>query len=121
MITETKRPAILLSHHLCSSFRDLFECVGFDVTWAQDIYHLKELASARHIDIALEWQHGEMDFPVRDLLRALDKRPLLVLARNWRANGWQNIRCVQEAGYDMAIDVPFPVAELQKLKSQSRP
>lgn len=105
-----RKLTILLSPHLNANFQELFKCLGFDVVWAADLDELRKLASENKIDIALEWQWGENDFPVRDMLRQIGKQVPLIMSRNYRR--WNDETQLKAYGYDVAIDVPFTVADL---------
>ena len=80
------------------------------MVWAPNIDDLRDLALVRQIDVALEWQWGDNDFSVRDMLAEVGKKVPVIVARNWRR--WDDEEEVHTHGYDAAIDVPFPVEEL---------
>lgn len=104
---SVRKPVILLSHYLDEMFQDLFSHLGFETIWARDLKTLERLASEKEIDIALEWQHGEYDFPVRDMLKRIGKEVPLFMCRNWRRGIWMDPQKLRSYGYIAALDVPF--------------
>jgi len=74
---------LLLSFYLQEIFSNFFEGLGFSVLWAETREKLEELIDPAEIDLAIEWQHGEKDFTIRDLLRNHNKKTQVFLALNW--------------------------------------
>ena len=85
------------------------------MVWAEDADDLRRLATEKKIDVALEWQHGPRDFPVRDMLREIGKQVPLIMSRNWAQGMWQDEAELRSYGYEAALDMPFPIVELRKV------
>ena len=73
------------------------------------------MARSSRIDLALDWQHGEEDFQLRDMLTEIGKRPRLIMARNFRKGIWSDETSLRALGYDLGIDVPFTVQDIKRL------
>jgi hypothetical protein len=72
--------SLLLPCYLDVCFRHLFERIGFSVIHSYEKDAVEEAVRPAHIDIALEWQWGREDYPIRDLLRKYNRRvPILLL------------------------------------------
>lgn len=112
---SNRRPSILLSYHMGEGFVPLFRSFGFDAVWDRDAEQLKEMARSSRIDFALDWQHGEEDFQLRDMLTEIGKRPRLIMARNFRIGIWSDETSLRALGYDLGIDVPFTVQDIKRL------
>ena len=101
--------SVLLSYYLDGSFATLFEEMGFKTLWAGSPDRLENLARSNHVDIAIEWQHGEDDYPVRDLLKKIQKDVRVFLALNWSGKlpvGFDAL------GYAGSLTVPFTDSEM---------
>ena len=103
------RLCILLTYNVDYTFKDLFEEFGFYVLWSECIDELEELVTHNHVDLAIEWQHGERDFPVRDLLMRTQKDVPALLPLNWNGKAPHDY---SELGYRHTLVVPFNLSEL---------
>jgi hypothetical protein len=101
--------SLLLPYYLDEAFRYLFETTGFCVIHSNKKDVLEEAVRSAHIDIALEWQHGREDYPIRDLLRKYNKRPPILLCLNWDGRFPPNFSSL---GYQDYLDVPWTMDEL---------
>lgn len=101
---------LLLPFYLHKVFSDLFERLGFTVLWAETREKLEELIDPPKIDLAIEWQHGERDFTIRDLLRNHNKETQVFLALNWHSEIPPDFH---ELGYAEVIKVPFELVEMK--------
>jgi hypothetical protein len=115
VIKADRKPTMLLSHNMGEGFVSLFRSFGFDVVWDRDAGRLKEMARSSRIEHALEWQHGEEDFQIRDMLTEIGKRPRVIMARNFRIGIWSDETALKALGYDLAIDVPFALQNIKRL------
>jgi len=113
-----RKLTILLSFRLSPEYSELFKDLGYNVVWATDPDSLQKLAQVNDIDLALEWQHGETDFSVRDMLRQIGKKVPIIMCRNWRQGIWNDDRELKIHGYAAAVDVPFKVDEFMELCKQ---
>ncbi len=96
---------LLLSYYLDENFKMLFDPLGYDVLWAETSEETEKMIKDNHdIDIALEWQHGAEDYPIRDLLQKYKRSTKVILALNWNNEKPANLR---NLGYFDAIDVPL--------------
>ena len=103
---------LLLPYYVDESFQGIFEDLGFTVIWAQNQNELEELLKDRDPDLAIEWQHGERDFTIRNLLRKHGKETMTFLALNWNGKRPSNF---ESLGYIDVLGVPFKIFEI-KLK-----
>ncbi len=71
--SQSRPITIVLPWYLHSGFSDLYQGLGFRVLWAESRDELARKLQGETIDLALEWQHGREDYPVRDLLRSLGR------------------------------------------------
>jgi hypothetical protein len=103
---------VLLPWYLDPGFKDIFQDLGFRVLWSASAEGLARCLDRCRPDIALEWQHGVGDFPVRDLLasRGLDTPVFLCL--NWSGRLPGN---PSELGYAGWLSVPFRVAPMLRV------
>ena len=101
--------SLLLPYYLDECFRTLFEGVGFSVIHSYQRDLVEEAVRSAHIDIALEWQHGREDYPIRDLLRKHNKRVPILLFLNWDGQFPPNFSSL---GYDGYLDLSWGVGDL---------
>ncbi len=110
-----RKMTILMSFRLGIEFSELLNDLGYKVLWSSDPDNLRELARINHIDVALEWQWGETDFSVRDMLRQIGKSVPIIMCRNWKQGIWKNDDDLRNQGYAAAVDIPFKVEEFMAL------
>jgi hypothetical protein len=61
----------------------LFTGMGFAVVHSYDSKVLEMEIKEFDIDLALEWQHGPEDYPIRDMLRKCKREIPVLLTLNW--------------------------------------
>jgi hypothetical protein len=103
--------SLLLPYYLDECFRYVFEGIGFSVIHSYERDLVEEAVRSAHIDIALEWQHGREDYPIRDLLRKHNRRVPILLCLNWDGQFPPNFL---SQGYQDYLDVPFTTDELMR-------
>ena len=102
---------LLLPYYSGDMFRDIFQAMyGFEILWTDNPVDTEQLIIKHEPDLAIEWQHGPDDFPIRDFLRKHGRRTPVFLSRNWGdplalPDDPKDIDC---AGY---LSVPFTVEE----------
>jgi hypothetical protein len=64
-----------------------------------------------HIDVALEWQHGPEEYPIRDILRKNKRDVPVLLCLNWNEKFPPNF---DEIGYADYLNLPFCLIELMQ-------
>ena len=102
---------VLLSHHFFGrSFPDLFEAMGFKVLWSESYTELEISAISNPIDFAIEWQWGENDYPIREMLTDIHKNTPIFLSLNWNRKLPINF---QELGYAGFLEVPYTIMEIR--------
>jgi hypothetical protein len=100
---------VLLPYYLDPIFADLFKAIGLSPIWANNKVDLLQRAIHNDFDFALEWQHGPRDFPIREMLRVIEKEVPLLLCLNWNGKIPEDFK---ELGYAGVLSVPFQVEEL---------
>jgi len=103
--------SLLLPYYLDECFRHLFERIGFSVIHSYERDLVEEAIRSTHIDIALEWQHGREDYPIRDLLRKYSKSAPILLFLNWDG---QFPHDFSSLGYDGYLDLSRGMDELMR-------
>ena len=105
----TERISFLLPYYLDDAFACIFEDIGFKVVWAESAEGIKSIVKENQVDLAIEWQHGRRDFPIRDQLRRTQKEVPVLLALNWNCKAPDDF---PELGYRHTLVVPFDLTEL---------
>lgn len=103
--------SLLLPYYLVDSFRYLFERIGFSVIHSDNRDLVEEAVRSAHIDIALEWQHGRDDYPIRDLLRKYGRQVPILLCLNWDGQFPPDFL---NQGYQDYLVVPWTTDELMR-------
>jgi hypothetical protein len=103
------RISLLLPYHLDEAWCLIFS--DFQVLWADNRIDLERIIQRSPIDLALEWQHGPEDYPIRDLLRRHQKDASVFLCLNWNSRIPRNF---QELGYTGYLYVPFNIDEMRR-------
>jgi CheY-like chemotaxis protein len=98
-------------HWFDNNFAVLFEIEGYRSLWSHDENELEEMVRTNDVDIAIEWQWAEQDFPIRDMLRRLSKNAPVFLALNWNGKTAKNF---SDLGYAGTLQVPFDEDELRQ-------
>lgn len=106
------RPTLLLPWYLGSEFQDLFTALDFRVLWDETREGVRTQLERESPDLAMEWQHGDRDFPVRDLLRECGRTAALFLCLNWRSRPPSDFR---ELGYIGWLRGPFGLVPTLRL------
>ncbi len=99
---------ILLPYYLDRSFKDLLIAMNYNVLWANNRNDLIKLAMNNDFDIALEWQHGPDDFPIKDILNFINKDLPVLLCLNWNNTVIENYKT---KGYADYLNVPWSLNE----------
>ena len=110
---EKDKISLLLPYYLDHNFSDLFQDYGFRVFWASKREDAEKIVAENEPDIAIEWQYGPNDYPIRDMLRKYGRRTPVILALNW--NNLLPHDDPREIGYAGYCDVPFNLDELMSL------
>ncbi len=112
---ENQPISILLPYYWWSEMPEIFESIGFKILWpdyeevSQRRIETENLAMDNEPDLAIDWQWGPYDFPIRDLLRRYGKNTPVFLARNWNGTLPDNLYEIGYAGY---LNVPFKIREM---------
>ncbi len=80
--------------------------MGFAVVHSYDEEVLEMEIKEWDIDLAIEWQHGPDDYPVRDMLRKCGKEIPILLSLNWNGRVPPNFSTL---GYRDYISVPWEI------------
>lgn len=105
---SSKSITLLLPWYLVETFIHFFNSMGFSVIHSYDPEVLETEIKEFDIDLALEWQHGPQDYPIRNLLRKCKKEVPIFLSLNWNtvpSNLWS-------LGYQDYLNVPYKIEEL---------
>ena len=105
---SSKSITLLLPSYLDETFIHFFNSMGLAVIHSYHPEVLEEEVRQFHIDLALEWQHGLEDYPIRDLLRRYKKSVPIFLCLNW-SGAPSN---VSDLGYQDYLNVPWKIDEL---------
>ena len=100
---------VLLLPSYLDGFISLFNGMGFAVIHSHDPAVLETEIREFDIDLALEWQHGPEDYPVRDMLRKCKKEVPVFLSLNWNGSIPPNF---SNLGYRDYLSVPWQIDEL---------
>jgi len=107
--------SLLLPYYWWDELPRIVESLGFKLFWSnkpevsQRRIEAEKLVLENEPDLAIEWQWGEDDFPIRDLLRKYGRSTPVILALNWSG---QLPNEPGEIGYDGYLDVPFKIKEM---------
>lgn len=105
--------SLLLPYYLDDVFAGIFREVGFEVFWADNQEDTEKIIKDNEPDLAIEWRHGDEDFPIRDLLRKHGRQTSVILALNWLRDPPPDDPA--EIGFVGYLDVHFPLRELLSL------
>ena len=78
-----ERITMLLPFYHGEGFSELYEAIGFRTIWAETKEELEEKLDGEQPDIALEWPHGPLDFPIRDMLKKRNLKTPILLCNNY--------------------------------------
>ena len=112
--TTDNRVSILLSWSLDSSFKYWLDALGFNVLWADNPKELEEIAISNNIDLAIEWQSGQLRqhrYPSLDMLNKLGKVVPIYLSLNMGLDEQTNF---QELGYVDTLAAPWVLDEMRQ-------
>lgn len=101
--------SLLLPYYLDETFSEAFQDLGLRVLGGHSRETTKRVVMENEPDVAIEWQHGRNDFPIRDLLREYRRKTPVVLSLNWNGSLPDNF---EELGYMGYVNVPFKTSEL---------
>lgn len=105
----SKSIILLLPWYLDEVFIPFFNSMGFSVVHSYRPELLEGEIKQFHIDLALEWQHGPEDYPIRDLLRKCKKEIPILLSLNWDGRVPSNFSSLEYRDY---LKVPWEIDEL---------
>ena len=107
--SKSQKITILLSSYLGECFFEIFKSLGFNVLW-EGRQNREDIINHHCIDLAIEWQHGERDFPVRDFLKKHHhEETKIFLALNWDGKLPNDF---EKLGFTGFLEVPFVVDEM---------
>jgi hypothetical protein len=106
---SSKSITLLLPWYLDEAFIHLFNSMGFSVIHSYSPEVLEREINQFHIDLALEWQHGPQDYPIRNMLRKCNKNVPIFLCLNWNGRLPPNFPSL---GYRDYLKVPWKINEL---------
>ena len=112
--TTDNRVSILLSWSLANSFKYWLDSLGFNALWADNPEELEEIAISNNIDLAIEWQSGQLRqhrLPSLDMLKKLGKVVPIYLSLNMSLDAQTNI---QELGYVDTLEAPWVLDEMRQ-------
>jgi hypothetical protein len=109
---ELSKSIILLLPYYLEGFIPFFNAMGFSVIHSYDAEELQKEIKEFDIDLALEWQHGPEDYPIRDMLWKCQKEVPIFLSLNWNGSIPPNF---SNLGYQGYLNVPW---EIDVLMSQ---
>jgi len=90
--------SLLLPYYLDEIFVDIYQDVGFEVLWADNREETEKIIMENEPDLAMEWQRGPYDFPIRDLLTKYGRRTPVILLLNWNGSLPEGVEDVKEVG-----------------------
>jgi len=107
---SSKTITLLLPYYLHEGFISFFNAMGFAVVHSPQAEALEKDITKHPIDLAVEWQHGPKDYPIRNLLKKHKKSIPIFLSLNWNGSVPQNLSSL---GYQDYLKVPWKVIELK--------
>lgn len=110
--------SLLLPYYLHDGFAVIFRDIGFEVFWAGNREDTEKIIMENEPDLAIEWQHGPDDFPIRDLLRRYGRWTPVILALNWNGSLPDDTK---EIGCVGCVNVPWNLRELMDLFYKALP
>lgn len=109
---------ILLPYYLDRVFKSLLTKMQYNVLWANNRDDIIKLGVNNNFDIALEWQHGINDYPIRDILNFINKDVPIMLCLNWNGNVIENYKA---NGYVDCLSIPWNIEEFrEKIKKYTK-
>lgn len=105
--------SLLLPYYLDESFLKIFQNIGFRVLWADSQETTEVTIMENEPDLAIEWQHGPDDFPIRDLLKKHGRETPVILLLNWSPQ--LHADDFEELGYAGCVNVPYKLGKLMRL------
>lgn len=108
---SSKSITLLLPWYLVETFIHFFNLMGFSVIHSHSPEVLEREINQFHIDLALEWQHGPEDYPIRDLLRKCKKEVPIFLSLNWNGRVPSDFSAL---GYQDYLKVPWKIDGLMR-------
>lgn len=105
--------SLLLPYYWGVEMASIYRQLGFRVFWADHSPEITEIVIKDiEPDLAIEWQHGPHDFPIRDLLRKHGRKTPIVLLLNWNNSLPNNFEKLGYVGY---AHIPRPLVELMNI------
>jgi DNA-binding response OmpR family regulator len=109
---------LLLPYYLHEGFISIFNAMGFAVIHSPQAEALEREIKKFPIDLAIEWQHGPKDYPIRNLLKKHKKSTPILLSLNWNGTVPPNFRGL---GYQDYLNVPWKIKELKSKLHKALP
>jgi len=107
---SSKTITLLLPYYLHEGFISLFNAMGFAVVHSPQAETLEREIKECPIDLAIEWQHGPKDYPLRNLLKKHKKSIPILLSLNWNGSVPPDFPSL---GYQDYLNVPWKFNELK--------
>ncbi|MBM4305951.1 MAG: hypothetical protein FJ123_04350 [Deltaproteobacteria bacterium] len=107
---SSKTITILLPYYLHEGFISFFNAMGFAVVHSPRAEALEKDITQHPFDLAIEWQHGPKDYPIRNLLKKHKKSIPILLSLNWNGSVPNNFPSL---GYQDYLNVPWKINELK--------
>jgi hypothetical protein len=101
---------LLLPYYLHEGFISFFNAMGFAVIHSPQAEALEREITQHPIDLAIEWQHGPRDYPLRNLLKEHKKSIPILLSLNWNGTVPPDFPSL---GYQDYLQVPWKIGELK--------
>jgi len=103
--------SLLLPYYLDKTFSEIFRHIGFEVFWADNRADTERIIMENEPDLALEWQHGCFDFPIRDLLKKHKRPTPVILLLNWNGSLPNETNDLGYAGYANPSDLKETISQ----------
>lgn len=118
-VRKSSKPiTLLLPYYLHEGFISFFNAMGFAVIHSHRAEELEKEITQHPVDLAIEWQHGPKDYPIRDLLKKHKKSTPIFLSLNW--NGKVPLD-FPSLGYQDFLNVPWKIKELKSKLHKALP
>lgn len=100
-----------MPYYLNFDFKVWFEELGYIVYWSDNLSDIEIFIKNEKIDVGLEWQWGEYDYTILNLVKEHEKNIPVILCLNWNRKLPGNFTAL---GYQDYLTVPFKVEEVRK-------
>ena len=106
--------SLLMPYYLDDTIIRIFREIGFEIFWADNAKDTEEIIIDNEPDLAIEWQHGSDDFPIRDLLRKHGRKTPVILLLNWNGSMPGDLKNIDCAGFSEPSDIRGIIAQFFK-------